>query len=130
MSRPQSQNHNPAACAGIETNSSNTELPAASERRRSPRQTFVAKAVIRAEANAAAVTVGFTSNISTLGIGLHTRRPLPVGETFQMHVELGPVKWAARLRVVSCKLHGGTWDVGAEFVESDSAAAAPLAMAA
>jgi hypothetical protein len=46
-----------------------------------------------------------------------------------MHVEAGPMQWAARLRVVSCMLHGGTWDVGAEFVGADSAAA-PLAMAA
>jgi hypothetical protein len=94
--------------------------PWAGERRRSPRQTLVAKAVVRSESDQAAVATGFLSNISLLGVGFHTRRPLAIGENFQMSLELGPMKWAAKLRVVCCQQHdSGTYDVGAEFVASD-----------
>ena len=90
------------------------------ERRRSPRQTLVAKAVVRSEFNQNTVATGFLSNISMLGVGFHTRRPLTIGEKFQLRLELGPMKWATRLRVVSCQPHdSGTYDVGAEFIGSD-----------
>jgi len=94
--------------------------PRAQERRRSPRQTLVAKAVVRSEFNQNTVATGFLSNISMLGVGFHTRRPLNIGEKFQMRLELGPMKWATRLRVVSCQAHdSGTYDVGAEFIGND-----------
>ena len=94
--------------------------PRANERRRSPRQTLVAKAVVRSEFNQNTVATGFLSNISMLGVGFHTRRPLTVGEKFQMRLELGPMRWATRLRVVSCQPHdSGTYDIGAEFIGSD-----------
>jgi hypothetical protein len=94
--------------------------PRANERRRSPRQTLVAKAVVRSEFNQNTVATGFLSNISMLGVGFHTRRPLAVGEKFQMRLELGPMRWATRLRVVSCQPHdSGTYDIGAEFIGSD-----------
>ena len=94
----------------------------AQERRRSPRQTLVAKAVVRSEFNQNTVATGFLSNISMLGVGFHTRRPLQIGEKFQMRLELGPMKWATRLRVVACQPHeSGTYDIGAEFIGSDLA---------
>jgi hypothetical protein len=94
--------------------------PRAHERRRSPRQTLVAKAVVRSEFNQNTVATGFLSNISMLGVGFHTRRPLSIGEKFQMRLELGPMRWSTRLRVVSCQPHeSGTYDVGAEFIGSD-----------
>jgi hypothetical protein len=31
------------------------------------------------------------------------------------------MKWASRLRVVTCKAVGDTWDIGAEFVGNDLA---------
>jgi hypothetical protein len=94
------------------------------ERRRAARQTLVAKATIRPDASVtmpALVTTGFVSNISMGGIGFHTRRPLAVGEKYSLNLEIGPVKWASRFRVVSCQAHGGTgtFDVGAEFVGND-----------
>jgi hypothetical protein len=98
----------------------NPIYPRANERRRSPRQTLVAKAVVRSEFNQNTVATGFLSNISMLGVGFHTRRPLAVGEKFQMRLELGPMRWATRLRVVSCQPHdSGTYDVGAEFIGND-----------
>jgi hypothetical protein len=105
--------------------------PQSQERRRSPRQTLVAKAVVRSEFNQTTVATGFLSNISMLGVGFHTRRPLTVGEKFQMRLELGPMKWATRLRVVSCQPHdAGTFDIGAEFIGNDLGAAVQRAVAA
>lgn len=102
-----------------------------SERRRSPRQTLVAKAVIRSEATQTTVATGFISNISMLGVGFHTRRGLAIGEKYQLRVEVGPMKWSTRLRVVSCQPHeSGTYDVGAEFVGSDLSARALREIAA
>lgn len=94
------------------------------ERRRSPRQTLVAKAVIRPDVSVmmpSLVTTGFVSNISMGGVGFHTRRPLAVGDKYRLNLELGPMKWASRMRVVSCTQHSksGTFDVGAEFVGND-----------
>jgi hypothetical protein len=105
----------PSAHAAVEA-----VYPRAQERRRSPRQTLVAKAVVRSESNQTTVATGFLSNISMLGVGFHTRRPLSIGEKFQMRLELGPMKWATRLRIVSCQSHdSGTFDVGAEFIGND-----------
>jgi hypothetical protein len=91
------------------------------ERRRAPRQTLVAKATVRSDAQATVVASGFLSNISMSGVGFHTRRPLTIGEKYQLRIEVGPMKWASRLRVVSCMAMGDTWDVGAEFVGNDLA---------
>lgn len=105
--------------------------PRSGERRRSPRQTLVAKAVVRSEANSNTVATGFLSNISMLGVGFHTRKPLTVGEKFQLSLELGPMKWATRLRVVACQQHdSGTFDVGAEFIGSDLTAVVARGVAA
>ena len=101
------------------------------ERRRSPRQTLVAKATIRSESTQTTVATGFISNISMLGVGFHTRRGLAVGEKFQLRVEVGPLKWTTGLRVMSCQPHeSGTYDVGAEFVGSDLSARALREIAA
>jgi hypothetical protein len=100
------------------------------ERRRSPRQTLVAKATVRSDVQATVVASGFVSNISMAGVGFHTRRPLQVGEKYQLRIEVGPMKWASRLRVVTCKPVGDTWDVGAEFVGNDLAQLARREIAA
>jgi hypothetical protein len=91
------------------------------DRRRAPRQTLVAKATVRCESQAVVVASGFLSNISMSGVGFHTRKPLRVGDKYQLRVEVGPMKWASRLRVVSCMAHGDTYDVGAEFVGNELA---------
>ena len=101
-----------------------TVVPPHRERRRSARQTLVAKAVIKPDVSVtvpALVTTGFVSNISMGGIGFHTRKPLAVGEKFRVNLELGPMKWSSRMKVVACTAHpkSGTFDVGAEFVGND-----------
>src|SRR4051812_38130698 len=94
------------------------------DRRRSPRQTFVAKAMIRPDGSvpvAALVSAGFVSNISLGGSAFHTRQPLAIGAKYRLSLDLGPMKWATRLRVVTCEHHpkSGTFDIGAEFVGND-----------
>ena len=90
------------------------------DRRRSPRQTLVARATLRSDRSLAAAC-GYVSNISMNGVGFHTRRPLMVGESFHIRIELGPMKWSNRLRVVTCRPHeqSGTFDVGAEFIGNE-----------
>lgn len=94
------------------------------ERRRAPRQTLVAKASIRPDTAVqmpAMTSAGFVSNISMNGVGFHTRKPLAIGEKYRITLELGPMKWASRMRIVSCRHHpeSETFDVGAEFVGNE-----------
>lgn len=100
--------------------SAESARPAKADRRRAPRQTLVARATVQAEDSGMGVGAGYVSNISMVGIGFHTRRPLEVGQKYHIRLEVGPMKWSTRLRVVSCNPHDtGTWDVGAEFVGND-----------
>jgi len=96
----------------------------AAERRRAPRQTLVAKACIRPDTAvqmASLNSTGFVSNISMNGVGFHTRKPLAIGEKYRITLELGPMKWSSRMRIVSCLHHpdSETFDIGAEFVGNE-----------
>jgi hypothetical protein len=92
----------------------------ARNRRRSVRQTLIAKAMLRADDAPAASRPVFVSNISMLGIAFHSRIPLPAGEKYQIKLEAGPMQWASRVRVVSCvENEDGSYDCGAEFVGNE-----------
>lgn len=92
----------------------------ARNRRRSVRQTLIAKAMLRADDAPAASRPVFVSNISMLGIAFHSRIPLPAGEKYQIKLEVGPMQWASRVRVVSCtENEDGSYDCGAEFVGNE-----------
>jgi hypothetical protein len=111
-----------------------TPKPSGMERRRAVRQTMIARAVIRPETNYAGIgnmAAGYLSNISMKGVGFHTRRPLVVGERYSIKLELGPMRWQSRMRVVTCNPHpSGTYDVGAEFVANELQVRVPRDMAA
>jgi hypothetical protein len=99
-----------------------TQPPLGTERRRSARQTLVARATIKPQSNyrSGPLAAGYVSNISMKGIGFHTRRPLIVGESYQMKLEAGPLKWQSRVRIVNCHEHdSGTYDIGAEFIANE-----------
>jgi len=104
------------------------------ERRSAVRQTLIARATIRPESNYAGIgpsAAGYISNISLRGVGFHTRRPLIIGERYSIKLEVGPMRWATRLKVVTCEPHpGGTYDVGAEFVTNELQIRAPRDIAA
>jgi hypothetical protein len=98
--------------------------PAGAERRRAPRMTLVAKATIRPDTPVQMPSLtaqGFVSNISMNGVGFHTRKPLETGGTYRISLELGPLKWACRFRVVSCRHHpeSETFDCGGEFIGNE-----------
>jgi len=99
-----------------------TPPPLGTERRRAARQTLVARATIKPQSNfrSGPLAAGYVSNISMKGVGLHTRRPLIVGESYHIKLEAGPLKWQSRMRIVSCQQHeSGTYDVGAEFIANE-----------
>jgi len=104
------------------------------ERRSAVRQTLIARATIKPESNYAGIgpsAAGYISNISLRGVGFHTRRPLIIGERYSIKLEVGPMRWATRLKVVTCEPHpGGTYDVGAEFVTNEIQIRAPRDIAA
>jgi hypothetical protein len=104
------------------------------ERRSAVRQTLIARATIKPESNYAGIgpsAAGYISNISLRGVGFHTRRPLIIGERYSIKLEVGPMRWATRLKVVTCEPHpGGTYDVGAEFVTNELQIRAPRDIAA
>lgn len=95
------------------------------ERRRCPRQTLVARATIRMDSHVVlpeSVSTGFVSNISMQGVGFHTRKPLAIGDKYRMSIEVGPMKWSTRLRVVTCRQHDETtFDIGGEFIGNELA---------
>jgi hypothetical protein len=86
--------------------------------------TLVAKASIRPDTSvqvASLTMAGFVSNISMNGVGFHTRKPLEIGGKYRITVEVGPLKWSTRLRVVACRHHpeSETFDCGAEFIGNE-----------
>ena len=101
------------------------------DRRRIPRQTLVAKAVLRRDGRPGGPSFGYVSNITMLGVGFHTQEPLSIGDKYHIRLEVGPLKWSSMLRVVCCNPHeSGTYDVGAEFVSKEMPARPPHTLAA
>ena len=112
-----------------------TPVPAAAEsappaplpfkdRRRSPRQRLAAKATLRVDnigGNPLNVEI---DNHSLLGVRFRTDRVLPLNDRANIRLEVGPLKWNARLRVISCldlDGSGTSFHVGCEFVGNELA---------
>jgi hypothetical protein len=90
------------------------------ERRRSVRQTLVAKATLRSGLIPVAARPVRVSDISMLGIAFQSRIPMDVGDKHDLSLEVGPMRWASRVRVVSCTPNpDNTFDIGAEFVGNE-----------
>jgi len=95
------------------------------ERRRSPRQALRAKAVYRPDSAAlgesghpAGVQV---SNISMLGVRFWARGAVPAGAKGSVRMEVGPLKWSSRVRVVACVPceDDDGYVIGCEFVGNE-----------
>ena len=81
---------------------------------------LIAKATLRPDRPGQPAGSAVLSDLSYLGVGFHTRTPLQVGGRYQLKLEVGPMKWSNRLRVVSCTpQENGTFGVGAEFVGNE-----------
>ena len=96
--------------------------PVDHERRRSPRQGLIAKALVRNEnGNGPGWKVDLL-NISMLGIRFRSHTSLLPGDTASVKLEVGPVKWATKLRVIhSHRLNDGNYSIGCQFVANELA---------
>jgi hypothetical protein len=89
------------------------------ERRRTPRQPLRARASFRAEADVTALRTVRIVNLSLKGVRFWSGQSMAAGDRGDVRMEAGPVKWASRVRVVSCTAQGEGYDIGCEFVANE-----------
>ena len=96
--------------------------PPFKERRRSPRQRMRAKATLRVD-NVGGNPINVElDNLSLLGVRFRADCSLLLNDKANIRLEVGPLKWNARLRVINC-LPGsnGMFTIGCEFVGNELA---------
>ena len=99
------------------------------ERRRSPRQALAAKGFVRSEDNSVPGWKVDMVNISMLGIRFRSTRALEPGERASVKMELGPLRWSSKLKVVHCdEIDPKNYSIGCEFVANELSR--PMARAA
>jgi hypothetical protein len=92
------------------------------ERRRSPRQSLIARALVRNERNSGPGWKVDLLNISMLGLRFRSNQSLLPGDVASVKLEVGPVRWATKLRVIhSAKLEDGNYSIGCQFVANELA---------
>jgi hypothetical protein len=92
------------------------------DRRRSPRQRMNAKATLRVDNVGGNPLVVEIDNLSLLGVRLRTDRELLINDKANIRLEVGPLKWASRLRVINCLRRGeANYTIGCEFVGNELA---------
>jgi hypothetical protein len=89
------------------------------ERRKTPRQALRAKASFRGEADVTAQRTVRIVNLSLKGVRFWSGQQMSSGDRGDVRMEAGPVKWASRVRVVSCVTQGEGYEVGCEFVANE-----------
>jgi hypothetical protein len=118
----------PAAAAPLSLPASSAPaapLPSAAdvhvpERRRSPRQVLTTRAMLRAEGRPAAPVAVEMNNISLLGVRFYSEVALDKDQRAQIRIEVGPLKWNSRLRVITCTQDDwGRYMIGCEFVGNE-----------
>jgi hypothetical protein len=91
------------------------------ERRRSPRQAMRAKGMYRNELNPAAAGPVQILNFSMTGVRLWSSRPMKAGERGNVKMEIGPVKWNSRVKVITCEPQDDEgYAVGCVFAQSEA----------
>ena len=92
------------------------------DRRRSPRQRMHAKASLRIDTVAGNPLHVEIENLSLLGVRFRADRELLINDKANIRLEVGPLKWNARLRVINClPQDGATYLIGCEFVGNELA---------
>jgi hypothetical protein len=93
------------------------------ERRRSPRQRMRAKATLRVDNIGGNPINVELENLSLLGVRFRADRSLLLNDKANIRLEIGPLKWNARLRVINCLpgADGATFTIGCEFVGNELA---------
>jgi len=89
------------------------------ERRKTPRQPLRAKATFRGEEDVTAQRTVRIVNLSLKGVRFWSGQQMSSGDRGNVRMEAGPVKWASRVRVVSCVSQGEGYEVGCEFVTNE-----------
>lgn len=90
------------------------------ERRRSPRQSLRAKATYRNDLNPAAAGPVQILNFSMCGVRFWSTRSMKVGERGTVKMEIGPVKWTGRVKVVTCHPQDDEgYALGCEFAANE-----------
>jgi len=91
------------------------------ERRTSPRQAVRAKGMYRNELNPAAAGPVQILNFSMTGVRLWSSRPMKAGERGNVKMEIGPVKWNSRVKVITCEPQDDEgYAVGCVFAQSEA----------
>ena len=92
------------------------------DRRRSPRQRMNAKASLRVDTVSGNPLHVELDNLSLLGVRFRVNRELLINDKANIRLDVGPLKWNARLRVINCiPLDGETYLIGCEFVGNELA---------
>jgi hypothetical protein len=89
------------------------------ERRKTPRQPLRAKATYRGEEDVTAQRTVRIVNLSLKGVRFWSGQQMSSGDRGDVRMEAGPVKWASRVRVVSCVSQGEGYEIGCEFVANE-----------
>jgi hypothetical protein len=90
------------------------------ERRRSPRQSPRAKATYRNDLNPAAAGPVQILNFSMCGVRFWSTKAMKVGERGTVKMEIGPVKWTGRVKVVTCNPQDEEgYAMGCEFAANE-----------
>ena len=101
------------------------------ERRKSPRQTIVARAMIRHDAVRGPAKPVQMTNLSLLGVQFRTTDMFDREEKANIRLEVGPLRWTSTLRVVHCEKNGdGSYTVGAAFIGNELGRTKPIVQAA
>jgi hypothetical protein len=92
------------------------------DRRRSPRQRMNAKATLRVDTIAGNPLHVEIDNLSLLGVRFRADRELLINDKANVRLEVGPLKWSSRLRVINCLQNDdATFTIGCEFVGNELA---------
>jgi hypothetical protein len=93
------------------------ELIRSYEKRRSGRETFVCKGLLYRDNRVGRPLRVNMKDISQLGVGFETARPVEAGTRCRIQIELGPTRISWQLRVVCCgKIAENLYRLGCEFV--------------
>ena len=90
------------------------------EKRRSSRQTFICKGLLYRDNRAAGPQRVNMKDVSMLGVGFESARPVEPGTRCRLQIELGPTRVSWRIRVVCCgKVDEDLYRIGCEFIPAE-----------
>jgi hypothetical protein len=91
------------------------------ERRRSPRQNLRTKGLYKPEHVSQTGGPVHVNNISMLGVRFWTKAPIAHGDRGTFKLEVGPLRWSSKLKIVSCLAAEDEqgYVIGAEFVSNE-----------